>query len=428
MILFLLTHWIHSSSDYAFPDETVLSMRADVDLTEENKYIQTLHCVLPIREDVTPSISDAARLLEISYKVHVKVQLQEGSYQTLTGDTHGFMSVEIPILIGTVPLTINNKIVSPRNRLTSRTATNDSKKSDGSKDNDTTSSANSGGLPKKLSASDDGLKGRKTSKHESLPSVEKKTKSFWRNVPLPRIKAKQPKDCPVSPIFTGSPTTYSDHNDPFDDELYQQLSDVSSAKNTDPSYPPSSSNNGSHTSQSAPSPRTEIDLLPSHLQKLFEPNDTQQLCAKPSLLEMKPDEKDDETSTSGPRSKTANVLDVPRSDSNQRQSRSSSIDNSNPPPDQATQRRPSTVTAPPPTSDRTAHVRVVNIFMSSDEEDEEEPQQQEETDNPILHNTAGTLESNRRSHHRHLRRNTQEDSDSDDDSPLTLLSRQPRNR
>jgi hypothetical protein len=244
----------------------------------------------------------------------------------------------------------------------------------------------------------------------------------------------------VSPIFTGSPTTYSDHNDPFDDELYQQLSDVSSAKNTDPSYPPSSFNNGSHTSQSAPSPGTEIDLLPSHLQKLYEPNDTQQLCAKPSptTIEMKPDEKDDETSTSGPTSKTTNVLDVPRSDNNQRQSRSSSIDNNSPdpPPDHATQRRPSTITAPPPTSGRTAHVRVVNIFMSSDEEDEEEEQQQqqEETDTSVPQNSDdGVLESNRRpggSQHRPLRRNTryQEDSDSDDDSPLTLLSRQPRNR
>lgn len=433
-------------------------MRADVDLTEDNKYIQALHCVLPIREDVTPSISDAARLLEISYKVHVKVQLQEGAYKTLTGETQGFMSVEIPILIGTVPLTIGNKIVSPRNHLTSRRGTNDSKKSNGSKENDTTT-AISGGLHKKLSASNDALKGQKTSKHESPPPVvEKKNKSFWRSVPIPRIKPKPPNSRPIAHLFTGSPTGYGDDNDPFEDEQYQQLSDISSAKNTDLSYPPNSSNDGSHTSQSASSPRTETDTLPPHLQKLYEPDDTTQHCVKisPTAVENKPDERDDRTSTLCPISNTTNALDVPRTNNDRLQSRSSSLNNSSSPTspssnsDPVALPHPSKVTAPPaPTSGQTAHVRVVNIFVSSDEEDDindEEVEQkklsQQETDNTVLGNSDdrdGVLKSNMLPHpsgsrrrHQSSRQNTgyQGDSDTDDsdNSPLTLLSRQPHTR
>ncbi|KAI8342027.1 hypothetical protein BC941DRAFT_415161 [Chlamydoabsidia padenii] len=283
-------HYLGSA--YAFPDETILLMRADVDLKQDKKFVQTLHCTLPIREDLTPSISDNAKLLEIFYKVQIKVQLQEGSYQTMAGDIQNFMSVEVPLVIGTVPLMIGKKMVSPRKNLAiksppTRTITNGSKKSDGSKDNDG-ASVMSNETNKKQGS---GLFGRKASKHE--PAVEKKNGSLRKIFNWSSSKSKLKDD---SATVVSSSNSNNGNNKYDDDEPIQNHSGISSSKNTD--YDQHNSfYNGSQTSQSVSSPRTEMDSLTAQMQELAKNNNNksnQPFKITNSSVELKPDEKDDE--------------------------------------------------------------------------------------------------------------------------------------
>lgn len=277
-------------------------MRADVDLKQDKKFVQTLHCTLPIREDLTPSISDNAKLLEIFYKVHIKVQLQEGSYQTMAGDIHNYMSVEVPLLIGTVPLMIGKKMVSPRKvsacpaTIAASAVSNGSKKSDGSKDNDA-ASVRSAELNKKQGS---GLFGRKSIKHE--PTSEKKNGSFRKIFNWSGSKSKLKDD---SATVVSASNSNSGNNKLGDEEPIQNYSGFSSSKNTD--YDQRNSfHNGSQTSQSVSSPRMEMDPLTAKMQDLNFPrsttstinNDTSK-THKPfkitdSSTELKPDVKDDE--------------------------------------------------------------------------------------------------------------------------------------
>ncbi|KAI9301612.1 hypothetical protein BJ944DRAFT_1600 [Cunninghamella echinulata] len=96
----------YHGSAYAFNDDVISTMCADVDIKQEKKFVQDLSCNFKIPLDITPSISDSAKLLEVSYKVLIKARLQDGTYQTPTGDVSHFMYAEIPLLIGTVPTKI----------------------------------------------------------------------------------------------------------------------------------------------------------------------------------------------------------------------------------------------------------------------------------------------------------------------------------
>ncbi|KAI8099401.1 uncharacterized protein BX664DRAFT_321165 [Halteromyces radiatus] len=345
----------YHGSDYAFPDETILSMRADVDLRQEKRYVQTLNCCLPIRPDITPSIGAIAKLLEISYKIHIKVQLQEGTYQTPAGDTQSFMSVEIPLLIGTVPLIKGKKKVIPRKNVP-QPITPESKKSDGSKGNDN-QSVGSSDTKKKQS-----YFGRKSSKQE-----EKKDGTLRRIIPS---MFKKPK--PSNDTATEISSTHS--NNHADDEPIQNNSGISSAKNTD--YDQRNSyHNGSQHSQSISSPRTEDIKLTSQLQGMQIGN--QPTKATDSEMELKPDEIDDEIYdleylAAINKAKEANRLDsikdasstgLPGNDSLPQNSVTS---NSN---DEETGVKYHSIL--PSSEDEDAGVDYHNIFPSSDDEDYE---------------------------------------------------------
>ncbi|KAI8328915.1 hypothetical protein BC941DRAFT_444067 [Chlamydoabsidia padenii] len=374
----------YQGCDYAFPDETIISMRADVDLKQEDKYVQTLHCDLPIREDLTPSISDIAKLLEISYKVRVEVQLQDGSYQTLAGEVSTLMSVEIPILIGTVPLIVGNKTIIPRK--TTRTSTNDSKKSD--------ASINSA-AHKKQSSSNDGGK------------VEKKNRSFWKTLQLPGITTKSlQKDNTTTTIYSSSPVTYSDDND-----SNQSIRHDCTASPTSPSH------NDSHST--IPS---EVDQLSTRLQKLYEPGDNtlQSVKITTSNIILKPDEKDHDIG--------ATAYFTVHSDP----SLINKEYNNNPTIKSNINKKSSTRA---PTfrhkSGSGARVRVVNIFVSSDEEDGNEQDisntyQGDDKDNNT-YGTSGGNNSRTDSLSPSLyqdRQHVDSSSDESDYSPLTLVARQ----
>ncbi|ORX44237.1 hypothetical protein DM01DRAFT_1340425 [Hesseltinella vesiculosa] len=103
----------YRGNTYAQADATVMTMRANVDLRQENKFVQTLNCTLDIPENITPTIGQNGHLLQVSYKVMIKAQLQDGTYQ-IPNSTHvqRFMSLEIPLTICTVPLMVDGRRIN----------------------------------------------------------------------------------------------------------------------------------------------------------------------------------------------------------------------------------------------------------------------------------------------------------------------------
>ncbi|ORZ18865.1 hypothetical protein BCR42DRAFT_411751 [Absidia repens] len=284
-----------NGSVYAFPDETVLAMRADVDLKQDKNFMQTLRCNLPIRDDLTPSISDSAKLLEISYKVQIKVQLQEGTYQSLDGDCKDYMAVELPFLIGTVPLMTRHWKAAPRKSLPSSGSTSGSKKSFDTNDNDNGSMLSAEPIGKQDSSPTE----PKSSKNKSKGGKKKGTlRDIFR---LPGSKTPK-KDT----IITTDSSTQSSSSNYLDSGSNLSRSRTSSTKNTDPD-PSSLTPDDSNTSYSTPSPTTAESKSPHTIQTqqhaFFEPRNIRPSNTYPyspddeittSPYGLKPDEKDNE--------------------------------------------------------------------------------------------------------------------------------------
>ncbi|CAO3597952.1 unnamed protein product [Absidia cylindrospora] len=283
-----------NGSVYAFPDETVLAMRADVDLKQDKNFMQTLRCNLPIRDDLTPSISDSAKLLEISYKVQIKVQLQEGTYQALDGDCKGYMAVELPFLIGTVPLMTGKWKVAPRKSLPSSASTSGSKKSYDTNDNDNGSV---------LSAESNSKQDNSPVERKSSKSKSKGGKKIGTLRDIFRFPGSKPSKKDTT--TTDSSTQSSNSNYP-DSESNLSRSRTSSTRNTDQD-PSSATPDDSNTSYSAPSPTTTESKSPHSIQTqqhaFFEPRNIRPSNTYPyspdeeittSPYGLKPDEKDDE--------------------------------------------------------------------------------------------------------------------------------------
>lgn len=107
--------WPIDSSNRAFtsPSMVVHAVKADVELMHQR--LQSISRVLNIPKWTSPTVDGDGRILEISYKVRVRVQLQDlttvyGEEETLdittTVDFQALscMTADIPIVIGTIPL------------------------------------------------------------------------------------------------------------------------------------------------------------------------------------------------------------------------------------------------------------------------------------------------------------------------------------
>lgn len=104
---------------YLLSDSVVHYVKADIDVTQDGGFTQTIVRSILIPGTITPTIEINGQLLEVSYKVRVRAQLQETSYelpvvnfpsdfQSLAG-----MTVEIPITIGTLPVSPTHTPMSP---------------------------------------------------------------------------------------------------------------------------------------------------------------------------------------------------------------------------------------------------------------------------------------------------------------------------
>ncbi|KAI7887222.1 hypothetical protein K492DRAFT_202823 [Lichtheimia hyalospora FSU 10163] len=104
---------------YLLSDSVVHYVKADIDVTQESGFTQTIVRSILVPGTITPTIEMNGQLLEVSYKVRVRAQLQETSYelpvvnfpsdfQSLTG-----MTVEIPIIVGTLPVSPTHTPMSP---------------------------------------------------------------------------------------------------------------------------------------------------------------------------------------------------------------------------------------------------------------------------------------------------------------------------
>ncbi|CAO3616297.1 unnamed protein product [Cunninghamella blakesleeana] len=246
----------YHGSAYAFPDEVIFSMRADVDIKQEKRYVQALSCNIKIPSDITPSITGSAKLLDVSYKILMKVQLQDGIYQTPSGDVSHFMFAEIPLLIGTVPLIVGKKVISPPAA---------SKKGSIRAKNPPTAE------PSKETLVDNG----------SVGSVEgkKRERSFRNFIKIPGWSRGKRSDKDKD----------KDKDSQEDDKSVHRHSGVSVPK-SDLGYR-NSLNNGSQGSHSTGSPR--IESVPTNLESPLAttkaPNPFQ---VTDSSVELKPDEKD----------------------------------------------------------------------------------------------------------------------------------------
>ncbi|KAI8065820.1 hypothetical protein BC940DRAFT_368337 [Gongronella butleri] len=110
----------YRGSLYAQTDTTVMTMRAHVDLRQENKFVQTLTCAMHVPETVTPSIGRNANLLLVKYKVVIKAQLQDGIYQIPhSNNVERFMSLEIPLTVCTSPVIIDGRKVRDSKKIAS---------------------------------------------------------------------------------------------------------------------------------------------------------------------------------------------------------------------------------------------------------------------------------------------------------------------
>lgn len=114
----LITCVVYARS-YLLSDSVVHYVKADIDVTQDGGFTQTIVRSILIPGTITPTIEINGQLLEVSYKVRVRAQLQETSYelpvvnfpsdfQSLAG-----MTVEIPITIGTLPVSPTHTPMSP---------------------------------------------------------------------------------------------------------------------------------------------------------------------------------------------------------------------------------------------------------------------------------------------------------------------------
>ncbi|ORY92046.1 hypothetical protein BCR43DRAFT_78775 [Syncephalastrum racemosum] len=99
---------------FTFPSTVVHAVKADVELMHQN--LQSISRVLSIPKWISPTVDGDGRILEISYKVRVRAQLQDlttvyGEEDTLdittTVDFQALscMTADIPVVIGTLPST-----------------------------------------------------------------------------------------------------------------------------------------------------------------------------------------------------------------------------------------------------------------------------------------------------------------------------------
>ncbi|KAI9314798.1 hypothetical protein BX666DRAFT_2122963 [Dichotomocladium elegans] len=90
---------------YVLPESIVHYIKADVDISADNGFTQTIKRLLLIPSTISPTIGIKFSPLQISYKVRVVAVLQDISN---AGTDLPPMDIEIPIEIGTLPLARNH--------------------------------------------------------------------------------------------------------------------------------------------------------------------------------------------------------------------------------------------------------------------------------------------------------------------------------